>query len=330
MRKIYYLWLIGFVVVFAGCTGQQTKETGILIENVLSSSKMQPGGSVLLRTSISNFFENELQDTIAKLVITYGDLTVVPQGIVKIGTVQANPNATSRTQWTISLSKDAKPGTVYTNKVRVCFKYNQTAWHEIALVNSFDINITPQYASETGPLAITFSGLESSYIQNDQIKSQIPINIGIRNNYKGRIGTINLPRGEIPNITFIKVVIHDNQGGPAEGYDVSNGSPLAGHLKLGTNFEIMKDYTSPQCLPGQDQGCFICDNSVWNEQEQSYICYAKNLSVFGGDQTFLSLRLNVTQLNTEQLIEKIEVTVSFDYCVESDEFNITVFNPGGR
>ncbi len=83
----------------------------------------------------------------------------------------------------------------------------------------------------------------------------------------------------------------------------------------------------PMCEKGQKDGCFHCDNSLWNEEEGYFDCYADNLPVFG-DQTFLGTRLNVTQLNTEELIETVEVKLTYDYCIESDDFTLTVFTPG--
>lgn len=323
---------VAIVLLLVGCTGQQqTTGTGIILKNELSSERMQPGGQVLLRASVNNFFDKELKDAQAKLTRTFGSLTISDPHIVNIGTIQANPNATARAQWSLAVSKSAVSGNEFTDRVRLCFHYNQTAWHELSIVNSFDIQTETNTGGDTGPLVITFSGIETSYIQNEQVQSTIPISVSIRNNYPGYIGTINMPKDQIPNLTYVEMRIYDAGGGCKEDPEFKNGSPckLASD-DTGTNIEIIKDFTSPACGDKDVAGCFNCSNALWGGAGKQYFkCYANNISVFG-DETFIGAKLNVTQLNAEELIEKVEVMASFDYCIESEEFTLAVFVPGGK
>jgi len=311
-NKIKKMAVIAAVLLLTGCTGAETtQEGGIVLTNELSSDRMQPGGSVLLRTSVNNFFDNELQGAEAKLVRSFGQLTVDGTNKRQVGEVQANPNATARTQWTLNVKQSASSGTTFTNKVRLCFHYNQTAWHELVLVNSFEIESQINSGTETGPLAVSFSGLEMSYIQNEQIDSKVPISISIKNNYDGFVGTIDMSRDEIANITYVEMRVYDAS---------DNASP--------EHFEVMTDFTNPSC-GANDFGCFNCNDDLWNEEEGYITCYANNLSVFG-DETFLGTKLNIIRLETEELIELVEVMISYDYCIESDDFTLEVFTPGGN
>ncbi len=329
-----WAWLsLVFIVLLAGCTNPNNvqQSSGVLISNELSSEQMQPGGAVQLRTSINNFFDNELRNVKVKLIRSFGQLDISPSAPQSIGVIQANPNATARTSWTMVVKRTASPGTVFSNKVRMCFDYNQTAWHEVALVNSFRKDFEVNGGSDTGPLMITFAGLDNPFIYNDDIHSQIPISISIRNNYNGYVGTIDSSQDIIQNITRIDVRIYDYDGGP-------NCSPISecldddGYftsLNYGTNFEIMREFTNPACSDDSSVGCFVCNNSLWDEDKELFDCYADNLSIFG-NEVFIGTKLNVTDLKSEELVETIEVTASYTYCVESSEFNITVFNPGAR
>jgi len=323
--------VITAVLLIVGCTGQQTQTSdGIAIKNELSSERMQPGGSVLLRTSVNNFFDNELQNAVATLVRSFGQLGV--DGMKKdVGTVQANPNATARAQWTLDVKQSAASGTEFVNRVRLCFKYNQTAWHELSMINSFDVESSVNTDSQSGPLKITFSGLEVPYIYNEQVKSTVPISVSIKNNYNGYVGTIDMSRDDVPNLTYVEMRIYDYAGGCSNEYYLTaeNGSPCAGRINEETNIEIMKLLTNPACTGGKTSGCFVCDNGQWNANENYFRCYAHNLSVFG-DETFIGTKLNITQLFAEELIENVEVMASFDYCIESEDFTLTVFTPGGR
>ncbi len=328
-KRIAKTTVIVAILLLAGCTGQgnQTTTTGILIKNELNTQTMQPGGSVRLRTSINNFFDNELTNANAKLVRSFGQLTV--SGTGKLGTIQANPNATARTEWILSVKKTAASGTEFTNKVRMCFHYQQKAWHDLSLVNSFETESTITQGAETGPLLITWSGLDEPYIQNEQVKSQVPISISIKNNYEGYVGRMDLSRDEIANITHIEMIIYDENGGPGNTSPVDPTASWGSNIKEGTNLEIIKEFTNPSCDNGETLGCFQCDNSKWNDEEDYFNCTADEIPVFG-DETFIGTKLNITQLNSEELIETIELTIDYDYCIESEEFTLTVFNPGGR
>lgn len=326
--------VLSLLLLIIGCTAEEgITGTGIVLTNVLSSERMQPGGSVLLRTSINNFFDSELQNTTARLTTNFGDLTINPLGIFLVGDVLANANATARAQWTLTVGSSAPNGKTYTNKVRVCFKYNQTAWHELALVNSFDVESTINTGRETGPLEVIFSGLETTYIHNENVKSTIPISVSIKNNYPGYVGKIDLPRDQVPNITYVELRIYDNQGGCDNdgmgNYGVCANTPHLINPNSGANFEIMPGNINPSCATGSTTGCLVCNNALWDTSLGYFKCYAKDLSVFG-DETFLGVRLNVTSLDAEELIEKVEVMVSYDYCIESEPFTLTVFTPGGR
>lgn len=343
--------VITAVLLIVGCTGQQTQSTaGITVKNELSSEIMQPGGSVLVRTSINNFFDNELVDATATLVRSFGQLGV--DGMKKdVGTVQANPNATARAQWTLDVKQSAASGTEFVNRVRLCFKYNQTAWHELSMINSFDVESSVNTDSQSGPLKISFSGLEVPYIYNEQVKSTVPISVSIKNNYAGYVGKIDMSKDDVPNLTYVEMRIYDYAGGCSSEYyqkvkicqdagetrefecnelgGLLNGSPCRGLINEDTNLEITKSLTNPACTGGKTSGCFVCDNGQWDANENYFRCYAHNLSVFG-DETFIGTKLNITQLFTEELIENVEVMVSFDYCIESEDFTLTVFTPGGR
>lgn len=307
--KFKRLMIISTILLLTGCTGQETTQsTGVLVKNELSTEIMQPGGSVLLRSSVNNFFDNELREAMIKIVRSFGQLQVNGPNPASIGTVQANPNATSRFQWTLDVRETASSGTEFTNKVRLCFKYNQTAWHELSLVNSFDIESEINSGTETGPLKITFAGLDSPYVYNEQVQSQIPISVSIKDDYEGFVGTISASRDEIPVLSDVVMRIYDNE--------------VDGEA---SHFNIIDDFTNPACGEGQTTGCFICSGY----QPEGFIeCRAKDLQVFG-DETFIGTKLNVKQLVAEELIQLIEVMVSFDYCVESDDFTLTVFTPGG-
>jgi hypothetical protein len=327
-NKTIKIATIGMIILLAGCTGEEINSgTGITLKNELSTELMQPGGSVLLRTSINNFFDRELINAQAKLTRSFGELEANPSDTAFVGTVQANPNATARTQWTLDVSETASSGTEFTNKIRLCFNYNQTSWHEIVLVNSFETESEVNSGEDSGPLKISFAGIDTPFPYNEQIKSQIPITVSIKNDYTGFVGRLGLSRDEIPNITYIEMRFYDKDGGPGLGY-VSNGSPFGANLKEGTNFEIIKQFTNPSC-DKKTSGCMNCDNSLWDETNGYFKCYAQNISVFG-DETFIGTKLNVTKLDVEELIEKVEVLISYDYCIESEDFMITVFTPGGR
>jgi hypothetical protein len=329
MNKKIKIGLIATILLVAGCTtGEQDFSSGgVRITNELSSERMQPGGTVLLRTSVNNFFDNQLTSSEVKLVRSFGQLTV--DSLKKdLGDVQANPNATARQQWTLTVRPTASSGTVFTNKVRLCFTYNQTSWHEIVLVDSFERQeeAVINQASETGPLRINFAGLDMAYIRSEEVVSQIPISVSIKNNYDGYVGGIDMSKDDIPNLTYIEMRI----------YDSSNNSPwdIDGDLVIDKtitpeHFGILPDFTNPSCI-GKTEGCFNCSNFNWvaNPQNPYFKCYAHNLSVFG-DETFIGTKLNVTKLETEELVQIVEVLASYDYCIESEEFELTVFNPGG-
>lgn len=320
--------VIAAILLLSGCTGTSQADlgSGVLLKNELSSEQMQPGGTVLLRTSVNNFFDNELQEAQAKLTRSFGQLTfdTAPQ---TIGTVQANPNATARTQWQIEVKQSASSGTVFTNKVRFCFKYNQSFWHELALVNSFDIESLITQGADTGPLTATFSGLEMPYIYNEDIQSQIPISISLKNNYAGYIGTIDMSKDAIPTLDYLELRIYDSES------TVDNGSP--------EHFSVISQFVNPKCtdpLSYAEEGCLICRDELYvpcdddHTDECGYIrCYADELDVFG-EETFLGVKLDIKEgsLDVEELIQLAEVLAVYDYCVESEDFNLEVFLPGGN
>jgi len=311
------LSVITTVLLLAGCTGGagEVPSTGILLKNELSSELMQPGGTVLLRTSVNNFFDNELKDAEGKLIRSFGQLNIDPQQKQTIGTVQANPNATARTQWTLDVRESALDGTEFTNKVRLCFQYEQTAWHELAVVNSFEIESAVNSGTETGPLKISFSGLETPYIKNEQVNSKIPISISIKNNYVGYVADntgVDMSKDTIPYVDFIEVRIYDD-----------NVSP---------HFAVIDDFTNPSSCETGFKDCFVCEPGHSSTDGESYIkCTADDLSVFG-DETFLGTKLDVITEAPypEELIQTVEVTATYYYCVESSEFTLTVFTPGGN
>lgn len=343
-KNILIISVLSALFLIVGCTQEEEfTGTGVVLKNELSSGKMQPLGSVLLRTSINNFFDNELQGVQARLTTSFGDLTVNPPGDFSVNDILANPNATARAQWTLTIGASAPNGYTYTSRVRVCFHYNQTAWHELALVNSFDVEPIINLGQENGPLNVIFSGLDMAYIQNKDVKSTIPISISIKNTYSGYIGKIDTPKDQVPNITYVELRIYDNAGGcmnlaeNGSNTDCLDTPHLTGTLEDGSfafakptaNFEIMPGVINPSCLAGQDRGCLICNNALWKHDLGYFQCFADDLSVFG-DETFLGVRLNVTSLDSEELIEKVEVMVSYDYCIESEPFVLTVFTPGGK
>ncbi len=352
------LAILGIIALISGCVGaRQEITTGIKITNELSSKQMQAGGTVQLRTSVNNFFDNPLKYPKAKLVRSFGELTYSPPGEASLGAeVQDNPNATARATWTIRVSKSATPGTAYKNRVRLCFQYTQTAWHEIGLVNSFDIETEVNQGADTGPAAITFSGLDKSFIRNEQISAEIPVSISIQNAYTGRFGPMNLPGDAVANITKVTIRIYDRNlkvgnispqevlCGDGEDNDgdglIDDADPDCAVERAGT-FDILEEYNSPVRDPRKplEAGDLVCNNSQldpntgypvsYNAEERYYECYIENMTVFG-KETFINTRLNVTNLlSSEEVIEKIEVEATYDYCVESDEFELTVFKPGG-
>lgn len=307
MKKIIPLLTLSVLALIMGCSREATYTPGLNLTNELSTTRMQPGGTIILRTSINNLWDNELRDSAVKLTKSYGSrLVIEPSDVYEIDSIQDNPNVTARAQWSLSISPQATSGEKFDNVVRLCFNYTQTAWHEISLVNSFDVESEPKSGSDTGPLSITFTGLEEPYVYNEQIKSKIPLSISIRNNYNGYIGTINMPKGDVPNITRIVMKIYDGGGG------LDNASPQV-------NFRIIENYNNPRQL--------ICNDNQWNEEDEYFECYIDDLPVFG--ETFIGTRLNITNLQEEELIEKVEVTVDYTYCVESESFTLEVFQPGG-
>lgn len=319
MKKLIPLVTLGLLAVMMGCPGAGRTSTqggtGLNITNELSTTRMQPGGTIILRTTISNNWDNELKNATAKLTKSYGDrLIVEPAGDYDIGSILDNPNATAKAQWSLSVSNQAISGEKFENIVRVCFNYTQSAWHEISLINSFDVKSIPKKGGDSGPLAITFSGLSEPYVYNTQIKSKIPLSISIKNNYAGYIGTIDMPKGDVPNITKITMKIYD--GGASWKLD-ANGSPVPNSTE--TNFKVIDSYNNPQKLN--------CNNNSWDNTSKFYNCNITNLPTFG--ETFLGTRLEIVQLHEEQLLEKVEVTVDYTYCVESSQFVLEVFQPGG-
>jgi hypothetical protein len=48
-----------------------------------------------------------------------------------------------------------------------------------------------------------------------------------------------------------------------------------------------------------------------------------------GEETVLGTKIDIKQLETEELIQLVEVLVTYDYCIESGDFTLTVFTPGG-
>ncbi|MBD3312231.1 hypothetical protein GF352_02125 [archaeon] len=311
-KTIKKITVIAAIILLAGCTGGEGTQTGgILLKNELSNDRMQPGGSVLLRTSVNNFFDNQLNNAWVKLTRSFGQLSV-GENKLPLGDVQANPNATARTQWTLNVRQSASSGTVFTNKVRLCFTYEQLGWHEVALVKSFQQESTINTGAETGPLKISFAGLDSPYVKNDVVDSQIPISISIKNKYDGYVGTIDMSKDEIANLTYVEMRIYDSPG--------DNASPQ--------HFDVLDAFTNPSCSGGQTSGCLECDNSLWDEELGYIKCQASDLSVFG-DETFIGTKLGIKELETEELIQIVEVLVQYDYCIESEDFSLTVFTPGG-
>ncbi len=333
-KDIIALITLGALTLMMGCAGAGgTPTTGIVITNELSSERMQPGGTVQLRTSVNNYFDNPLRTPLGKIVRGFGELTYSANPISMGAEVQNNPNATARATWTITISRSATGGTEYTNRVRLCFQYTQTAWHEIGLVNSFDIETSVSSGADTGPMRITFSGLDNSYIRNEQITAEVPISIGIKNDYAGRVGPMNLPGDVVANITKVIIRIYDRNVVP------DNTSP--GTVEKSGVFDILEEYNSPVNDPNELQtGDLICSNkdidvttgypvSYKTSNGKYYECYIENMTVFG-TETFINARLNVTNLlESEEIIEKVEVEMNYDYCIESTDFTLTVFQPGG-
>ena len=95
------------------------------------------------------------------------------------------------------------------------------------------------------------------------------------------------------------------------------------------HFSLLDEFTSPSCSSSASKGCLRCSDSSWNSNGGYFDCYAKELDIFG-DETFLNAKMEVLKLETEELIQIIEITGVYDYCIESEEFTLTVFDPSER
>lgn len=326
MRKITSVLLLAALLTLVGCTGQPTTPTsGVSVTNDLSTARMQPGGTVMLRTSINNYWDNELTNMYAKLTRSYGDLEYSPTEPFYVGDVQANPNATQRAQWTISIKRSANIGATFDNSVKVCFDYNQQAWHEIIIASSFDVETAPRSGADSGPLEIVFTGLDDPFIKNELVAGQVPLSVTIKNNYNGYLGDINTIQSSVANITQVIMRIYDSNG---DTFSIiprytNPGNPMTTHHAVPAEFWCISnqnvDNASPYTIdPGND---------VWFSTGEYYNCSINDLQMFGTD-AFLQTRLNITSLNVDELIEKVEVELTYTYCVESSSFSIEVFGQG--
>lgn len=321
MSKKTTIILTGLILIILGCTGApagtQVKGAAIKVE-VTPQTAIPPGGSVLVRALVSNSWENTLGDVMLKLARSYGDLDVnggekidTVNNVIVIGNILPNPNMTLPGSWTINVKETATKGAIYENNVRMCFAYNQTTYNEIILIKEPGTNITPKRATENGPLRIDFAGLDRGFIYNEElnIKEKIPITISIKNNYNGYIGDITTS-AQAPTKKLRKITIRLSDTDADED-------------GLGDSLAIISGSESPKEL--------VC-NMDYNPEVNAYECIAEvddlgegGITMFG-NETVMLFRAEITALDTDILVQKVEVIAEYDYCIQGDTFTIKVYD----
>lgn len=321
------LLLTGLLFIFLGCTGGTTQTRtgdGVTIKTeVTPSTPIPPGGSVLVRALVSNLWENTLENAMLKLARTYGDLLVNGgetiddvNNVIVIGDIISNPNASLPGSWTISVKESAIPGSKYENSARLCFSYNQTGFNEIVMIKEPGTNVTPLGVSQNGPLSISFSGLERGFIYNEDlnIKEIIPISVNIKNNYTGYLGDITTS-AQSPTKKIRKMTINI--------YDTDNDED-----GYGDSIELIENSESPKELTcdlnyNTEIGGFQCIAEMIDEEDDNRI------TMFG-DEVLVLLRARIINLGVDELREKVEVILEYDYCVQAEPFNIEVYDINKR
>ncbi|MCW1296773.1 MAG: hypothetical protein OH319_03775 [Candidatus Parvarchaeota archaeon] len=298
MNKTTLFVSVLVVLLAFGCVGQTPAGptgTGVVMNTTLSSNRITQNG----RTAITVVVENNYEDTLTNLVgylngIITPDLEVSPGSPPNYtsSTFNVAPNTRVRIGWTITATTNAIKGSSYKPYVTICYDYLTKAYNDFAVTLEETTTITPDKGSTSGPVAVSFVGLETSFPKWAQ--TSVYPTLSISNVGPGKIqGIVS------GNITSVTINIPAPDGKSAAPEYTLNTSSIPSNLGI-------------TCSGDADNG---------------WTCTGTNIETWEGklDIPFV-INLNANNINRD-FSKRLSAEVRYRYCMNSQQL---VFYVTGR
>lgn len=318
ISKTKYIFILILICTLLGCAGapqtQVLPKGGILISTEVSPQETEPGGAVSVTLLVNNYYNHTLKDVSAQLLRNHGEIEGDEEVLTDIGDIPPDPNYTAVFTWDLSVSSQASG--LYSNRAKICFAYTQNASHNIIITKTYKKEVSPSGREDTGPLQITFSGIDRGIYYSGT--SRFSMKVQVTNGYVGYVGNLSTSSGDVRKyIKKVRVEIHDSN-------TFDSDWPFFNITKFPDELEFR----------GYDD-----DIKSWvfeNPDDEPIEVIADKLSLGflislppkpGTEDAMYTMEDFFPEGMPEELTENVRVSITYGYCIESNEFNFTVVQP---
>ncbi len=190
MKKVILaLPLIFLLPIFLCVSNEESQNVTNLTGSVsltayLDKSEARVGDTVMVNINLNNGLQDAIKNVKVGLVFVSNDLDV-PQSEYSIESIESTHDFPL--QLPIVIGERAQKGSTYSSqKVRACFDYSTTAYHDLGIGKE---EVTKEFFSGDGPIKIYFDYLEDNW--DTKYAKQKSFSFEIKNEGIGRVTTSN-------------------------------------------------------------------------------------------------------------------------------------------